>query len=103
MLFTLFGCLDGGKLGHDLLVLFSTVGRSKMEFVKNKFLDVLTIHKDPISYANDVLDLHVFFSLYMAFGGGMGFYLNDFVISYLIERLCLFPRRGVLPIRNTIF
>ena len=39
VLFTLFGCLDGGKgLGHNLLMQFSTLSRSKMEIFKNDFL-----------------------------------------------------------------
>ena len=35
VLFTLFGCLDGGKgLGHNLPMQFSTLGRSKIEIFK---------------------------------------------------------------------
>ena len=38
MLFTLFGCLDGGKgLGHHLFMQFSTLGSSKMETFKTDF------------------------------------------------------------------
>ena len=38
LLFTLFGCLDGGKgLGHNLLMQFSTRGGSTMEIFRTKF------------------------------------------------------------------
>ena len=82
MLFTLFGCLDGGKgLGHNLLMQFSTLGGSKMAFFKTDFFDVLTIHNDQLSYVNHVLDpLHVFFALFGCWGGDGGFF-NDFVTS----------------------
>ena len=38
VLFTLFGCLDGGKgLGHNLRMQFSSLGSSKMEIFKTDF------------------------------------------------------------------
>ena len=38
VLFTLFGCLDGGKgLGHNLLMQFSTLSASKMKIFKTHF------------------------------------------------------------------
>ena len=44
VLFTLFGCLDGGKgLGHNRLMHFFTLGSSKMKFTKLIFFYVLTI------------------------------------------------------------
>ena len=47
MLFTLFGCLDGGNgLGHSLLMQVSTLSSSKMKFFKTDFFDVLDIHND---------------------------------------------------------
>ena len=83
MLFTLFGCLDGGKgLGHNLLMqFFSTLGSSKMEFFKTDFFDVLTSHNDQISYVNHVFP--PFYVLFTLFGywredGGL---LNDFMTS----------------------
>ena len=36
VLFTLFGCLDGGKgLGHNMLMQFFTLGSSKMDIFNN--------------------------------------------------------------------
>ena len=82
VLFTLFGCLDGGKgLGHNLLMQFSTLSSSKMEIFETNFFDALTIHNDPISYANHVLDpLYVFFTLFGCWrrDGGL---LNDFLTN----------------------
>ena len=55
VVFTVFGCLDGGKgLGHNLLMLFSTLGSSKMEIFKTDFFDVWTIHSEQISYVKHV-------------------------------------------------
>ena len=80
VLFTLFGCLDGGKgLWHNLLMQFSTLAGSKMEIFKTDCFDVLTIHNDEISYVNHVLDpLYVSFTLFGCWrrDGGL---LNDFV------------------------
>ena len=83
VLFTLFGCLDGGKgLGHNLLMQFSTLPSSKMEFFKSDFFELVTIHNDQISCVNHVLDpLYVFFTLFCCWGGGDGGFLNDFVTS----------------------
>ena len=81
VLFTVFGCLDGGKgLGHNLLVQFSTLGNSRMAIFKTDFFDVLTVHNDQISYINHVLDpLYVFFTRFRCCtDGGL---LNDFAIS----------------------
>ena len=50
VLFTLFGCLNGGKgLGHNLLMQFFTLGTSEVEIFETDFFDVLTIHNDQIS------------------------------------------------------
>ena len=64
--FTLFGCWGGGLprgLGHNLLMQFSSLGSSKMEFSETDFFDTLTIQNDQISYVKHVLaPLHVFFT-----------------------------------------
>ena len=55
VLFTLFGCLDGGKgLGHNLLMPFSTLSSSKMEIFGTDFFHFLTIHNDQMSYVKHV-------------------------------------------------
>ena len=74
VLFTLFGCWGGGLprgLGHNLLMQFSSLGSSKMEFSETDFFDTLTIRNDQISYAKYVLaPLYVFFTLFGCWGGG---------------------------------
>ena len=65
----------GGKgLGHKLLMQFSTLCSSKMEFFKTDFFDILAIHNDQISYLKHGLDpLFVFFTpLGCVDGGGVG-------------------------------
>ena len=53
--FTLFGCVCGGGGGtkgsraHNLLLQFSGLGSSKMEFSETDFFDSLTIQNDQIS------------------------------------------------------
>ena len=68
--FTLSGCMDGGKrLGHNLIMQFSTLGSSNMEISKTDFFfDILTIHNDEISYVKHVLD-----PLFMVFVTGSSF------------------------------
>ena len=56
---------------HNLLMQFSGLGSSKMEFSEPDFFDTLTIQNDQISYVKHVLDpLHVFFTLFGCVGGG---------------------------------
>ena len=82
VLFTLFGCLDGGKgLGHSLLMQLSTLGSSKMEIFKPDFFDVATIHNDQISHVKHVLDpRYVFFTLFGCWKENARL-LNDFVLG----------------------
>ena len=68
--FTQFGCVCGGGGGtkgsraHNLLMQFSGLGCSKMEFSEIDFFHTLTIQNDQISYVKHVLaPLHVFFRL----------------------------------------
>ena len=72
--FTLFGCGGGGTKGcraHNLLMQFSGLGSSKMEFSEIDFFHTLTIQNDQISYIKHVLaPLHVFFTLFGCGGGG---------------------------------
>ena len=76
--FTLFGCFFWGGglprgLGHNLLMQFSSLGSSKMEFSETDFFDTLTIQNDQISYVKHVLaPLYVFFTLFGCWGGGGG-------------------------------
>ena len=62
----------GGLLrgpGHNLLLQFSSLSTSKMEFSKTDFFYIVTIQNDQISYVKHVLaPLHVFFSA--GTGGG---------------------------------
>ena len=72
-------------LGHNLLMQFSSLGSSKMEFSKTDFFDTLTIQNDQISYVKHVLaHLYVFFTLFGCWGGAQ-------------KRLSLSPVRGALP------
>ena len=69
--------LGGGGLprgqGHNLLMQFSGLGNSKMEFFETDFFDTLTIQNDQISYVKHVLaPLYVFFTLFGCSGGGGG-------------------------------
>ena len=57
-------------LGHNLLMLFSSLGSSKMEISKTDFFDILTIQTDQISYIKHVSPLYVFFTLFGCWGGG---------------------------------
>ena len=72
--FILFGCGGGGtkeSRAHNLLIQFSGLGSSKMEFSETDFFHTLTIQNDQISYVKHVLDpLHVFFTLFGCVGGG---------------------------------
>ena len=74
--FTLFGCGGGGTKGcraHNLLMQFSGLGSSKMEFSEIEFFHTLTIQNDQISYVKRVLaPLHVFFTQFgcVCVGGG---------------------------------
>ena len=73
--FTLFGCGGGGGTkgcrAHNLLMQFSGLGSSKMEFSEIDFFDTLTIQNDQISYVKHVLaPLHVFFTQFGCGGGG---------------------------------
>ena len=65
----------GGTKGcraHNLLLQFSGLGSSKMEFSEIDFFHTLTIQNDQISYVKHVLaPLHVFFTLF-GWGGGGG-------------------------------
>ena len=77
--FTLFGCGGGGTKGcraHNLLIQFSGLGSSKMEFSETDFFHTLTIQNDQISYVKHVLaPLHVFFTQFGCVcnkGGGGG-------------------------------
>ena len=76
VLFTQFGCLDGGGgrgLGHNLLMQFSSLCSSKMEISKTDFVYILIIQNDQVPYVKHVLDpLYVFFTLFGSFflGGG---------------------------------
>ena len=60
-------------LGH-LLMQFSSLGSSKMEFSETDFFDIVTIQNDEISYVKHVLDTFVCFSPYLGVGvwGGGG-------------------------------
>ena len=79
MLFTLFGCLDGGKgLGQNLLMQFSTLGSSKIEIFKTELFGVFTIHNDEISYVKHVIDpLHVCFPVFGCWRGMGGFQMTS--------------------------
>ena len=74
--FTLFGCGGGGTKGcraHNLLMQFSGLGSSKMEFSEIDFFHTLTIQNDQISYVKHVLaPLHVFLTQFgcVCVGGG---------------------------------
>ena len=52
--------------GHNVLMQFSTLGSSKMEFFQTDFCDILTIHNDQTSYVKH------FFSPYLGVAGGLG-------------------------------
>ena len=72
--FILFGCGGGGDTkgsrAHNLLMQFSGLGGSKMEFSETDFFHTLTIQNDQLSHVKHVLaPIHVFFTL---FGCGWG-------------------------------
>ena len=75
VLFTLFGCLGGGKgLRHNLLMQFSTLDASKMDIFKINIFDVPTIHNDHISYIKHFLEpVLCVFHLVGVFSLGGGF------------------------------
>ena len=74
LFFTLFGCGGGGTKGcraHNLLMQFSGLGGSKMEFSEIDFFHTLTIQNDQLSYVKHVLaPLHMFFTQFGCVGGG---------------------------------
>ena len=77
--FTLFGCWGGGggapkgSRAHNLLMQFSRLSSSKMEFSETDFFDTLTIQNSQISYVKHVLaPRYVFFTLFGCWGGGGG-------------------------------
>ena len=56
---------------YNLLIQFSSLGSSKMEFSETDFFDTLTIQKDEISFVKHVFaPLYVFFTLFGFRGGG---------------------------------
>ena len=63
-------------LGHNLLLQFSNLGSSKMEFSETDFFDTLTIQNDQSSYIKHGFALlYVFFTLFgywLCWGGGRG-------------------------------
>ena len=62
-----------GGLAHNLLMQFSSLGCSKMEFSETVFFDVLTIQNDEICYVMHVLTpFHEFFTLFGCWGAGEG-------------------------------
>ena len=61
-----------GSRAHNLLMQFSGLGNSKMEFSEIDFFHTLTIQNDQISYVKHVLDpLHVFFTQFGCVVGGV--------------------------------
>ena len=67
--------LGGGRLprglGHNPLMLFSSLGSSKMKISAADFFDTLTIQNDQISHLKHVLaPLYAFFTLFGCWGWG---------------------------------
>ena len=72
-------CVGGGgtkgSRAHNLLMHFSGLGSSKMEFSETHLFDILTIQNDQISYVKHVLaPPYVFFTLFGCVCGGGGAY-----------------------------
>ena len=102
------GVVGGGGLprglGHNPLMQFSRLSRSKMEISKTDFFDTLTIQNDQISHVKHVLaPLYAFFTLFgcWGWGGSQGVSgttcLCSFPASAAQEWLSLSPLRGALP------
>ena len=81
VLFTLFGCFDGGKgLGHNLLMLIFYSQQLKNGNIENRFFFIFCAFT-MIKYVNHVLDpINLFFSLF-GYWTGDGGLLNDFMAS----------------------
>ena len=56
----------GKRLGHNVLMQFSTLGDSKMQNFETDSFNILTIHNDEISYAQYAL--HPLYVFYILFG-----------------------------------
>ena len=65
------GAAPKGSRAHNLLMQFSRLSSSKMEFSETDFFDNLTIQNDQISFVKHVLaPRYVFFTLFGCWGGG---------------------------------
>ena len=99
------GGYQGGQGTHNLLVQFSSLGRSKMEISETDFFDTSTIQNDQISYVKHVVaPLYVFFTLFGCWGGGGGLprglghnLLVQFSSLGSSRMVVPLPLRGALP------
>ena len=113
----------GGRMGHNLLVQFSSLSSRKMEISETNFFDTLTIQNDQISYAKhafrpslcvflplplyidqwtliDECPLYVFFTLFGCLGVGAGSHKGagaQPACAVFQPRSSLSPLRGALP------